>query len=182
MTPKGTLANMMIRVIGLSCLMAGGAGLAGSPALAQEPQPQVLGEFQDWAAYTYNSDSGAVCYIVSQPKDWEPKNVNRGPIFFLVTHRPAERVRNEVNTIIGYPFREDSTATVTIGDATFELFTSGDGAWADTAERDRQIVEAMKEGSTMRLRGTSWRGTVTTDQYSLRGVTAAMTKIDEECE
>jgi hypothetical protein len=90
-------------------------------------------------------------------------------------------VRNEVNTIIGYPFREESTATVTIGDANFELFTSGDGAWADSADRDRQIVEAMKGGTTMRLRGTSWRGTNTTDRYSLLGVTAAMTKIDEEC-
>jgi hypothetical protein len=180
MTLKVTVASMTIRVIGLSTLALGGAALlAGTPALAQEPKP--LGEFDDWAAYTYDSDSGSVCYIVSQPTDWEPKNVNRGPIFFLITHRPSERVRNEVNTIIGYPFKENSTATVTVGDAKFELFTSGDGAWADTADRDRAIVEAMKGGSTMRLQGTSWRGTNTTDRYSLSGVTAAMDKIDAEC-
>jgi hypothetical protein len=160
--------------------MAGGAALlAVSPALAQESEP--LGEFNDWAAYTYKSDSGPVCYIVSQPVDSEPKNVNRDQIFFLVTHRPSERVRNEVNTIIGYPFKENSTATVTIGDSTFELFTSGDGAWADSADRDRAIVEAMKAGSSMRLKGTSWRGTETTDRYSLSGVTAALEKIDAEC-
>ena len=180
MTPKVTFATMMIRAMTSICLMAGGAALlAVSPALAQEPQP--LGEFNDWAAYTYKSDSGPVCYAVSQPTDWEPKNVNRGPIFFLVTHRPSDRVRNEVNTIIGYPFKENSTATVTIGDSTFELFTSGDGAWADSADRDRAIVEAMKAGSSMRLKGTSWRGTETTDRYSLSGVTAAMDKIDAEC-
>lgn len=180
MTLKGTLATMMIRAIALSSLMAAGAALlAVAPALAQEPEP--LGEFDDWAAYTYESDDGPVCYVVSQPTDWEPKNVNRGPIFFLITHRPAEKVRNEVNTIIGYPFKEDSTATVTIGDSKFDLFTSGDGAWADTADRDRQIVEAMKAGSTMRLDGVSWRGTNTTDRYSLIGVTDAMNKIDEEC-
>jgi hypothetical protein len=180
MTPKVTLATMMIRAIALSSLMAAGAALlAVSPALAQEPK--LLGEFDDWAAYTYKSDDGPVCYIVSQPTDWEPKNVNRGPIFFLITHRPSERVRNEVNTIIGYPFKEDSTATVTVGDAKFELFTSGDGAWADTADRDRQIVEAMKAGATMRLDGESWRGTNTVDRYSLMGVTAAMEKIDQEC-
>ena len=180
MTPKVTFATMMIRAMSLGFLMAAGAALlAGSQALAQEPEP--LGEFNDWAAYTYKSDNGPVCYIVSQPTDWEPKNVNRGPIFFLVTHRPSERVRNEVNTIIGYPFKENSTATVTIGDSTFELFTSGDGAWADSADRDRAIVEAMKGGSTMRLKGISWRGTETTDRYSLSGVTAAMEKIDQEC-
>ena len=181
MTPKATFASMMIRLFGLICLLAWGAALAAAPAaLAQEPKP--LGEFNDWAAYSYSTDSGSVCYIVSQPTDSEPKNVNRGPIFFLVTHRPAERVRNEVNTIIGYPFRENSTATVTVGDADFELFTSGDGAWAESADRDRAIVEAMKGGTTMSLKGTSWRGTNTTDRYSLSGVTAAMEKIDQECE
>lgn len=181
MTAKVTFETMMIRKIALSFLVAAGAALlVASPAQAQEPKP--LGEFQDWAAYTYESDSGPVCYIVSQPTDWEPKNVNRGPIFFLITHRPSERVRNEVNTIIGYPFKEDSTATVTIGDDSFELFTSGDGAWADTADRDRQIVEAMKAGTTMRLEGVSWRGTETLDRYSLLGVTDAMNKIDAECE
>ena len=180
MTAKVTFETMMIRKIALSFLLAAGAALlAGSPAQAQEPKP--LGEFQDWAAYTYESDSGPVCYVVSQPTDWEPKNVNRGPIFFLITHRPSERVRNEVNTIIGYPFKEDSTATVTVGDDSFELFTSGDGAWADTADRDREIVEAMKAGSTMRLEGVSWRGTETVDRYSLLGVTDAMNKIDAEC-
>lgn len=179
MTPKGMFATMMIRALGPIFLATGIALLGGAAALAQEPRP--LGEFQDWAAYTYVSDSGPVCYIVSKPVDWEPKNVNRGPVFFLVTHRPSERARNEVNTIIGYPFRENSTATVTVGDASFELFTSGDGAWAESADRDRQIVEAMKAGSTMRLTGTSWRGTQTTDRYSLSGVTAAMKKIDEAC-
>ena len=181
MTPKVTFAAMTIRAIGLSCLMAAGlALLQGSPAVAQEPK--LLGEFDAWAAYTYQSDAGAaVCYIVSQPTDSEPKNVKRDAIFFLVTHRPSERVRNEVNTIIGYPFKENSTATVTVGDADFDLFTSGDGAWADSADRDRSIVEAMKGGTTMRLKGTSWRGTQTTDRYSLKGVSAAVDKIDAEC-
>lgn len=176
------LASGMIRVSRPAWLAAGAivVGLAAGPVAAQEPEP--LGEFNDWAAYTYKSDAGPVCYIVSQPKDSEPKNVSRDPVFFLVTHRPGDRVRNEVNTIIGYPFKDGSTATVTIGGTTFELFTSGDGAWSDSAGRDAEIVEAMKRGATMEVTGTSWRGTVTSDRYSLRGVTAAMTKIDEICQ
>jgi hypothetical protein len=181
MTPKFDFAAMMIRAIRFTGLtVVGLALLQAGAAFAQEPK--LLGEFDDWAAYTYKTESGAsVCYIVSQPKESAPKNVKRDPIFFLVTHRPGERVRNEVNTIVGYPFKENSTATVTVGDSKFDLFTSGDGAWADSADRDRAIVEAMKGGSIMRLKGTSWRGTETTDRYSLKGVSAAMDKIDEEC-
>ena len=48
------------------------AGLA--PALAQAPEPTSLGEFGDWAAYTYKTKSGKVCYVSSQPKAQAPKN------------------------------------------------------------------------------------------------------------
>jgi hypothetical protein len=115
-----------------------------------------------------------VCYVVSQPTDWEPKNVNRGPDL-LPHHPPAVRAgaqRGQHHHRLSVQGR--LTATVTVGDRSFELFTSGDGAWADTADRDRQIVEAMKAGTTMRLDGVSWRGTETRDRYSLRGVTNAM--------
>ncbi|MGB1026239.1 MAG: invasion associated locus B family protein, partial [Rhodospirillaceae bacterium] len=39
----------------------------------------------------------------------------------------------------------------------------------------------MKRGRDMIVKGTSSRGTVTTDTYSLSGVTAAMNAIDKAC-
>lgn len=150
-----------------------------APARAQEPT--LLGEFGDWAAYTYTSGQGKVCYAVSIPKSSEPTGLNRDPVFFLISHFPKQGVRNEISTIIGYPFRKESTAQLTIGEITFDLFTSGDGAWADSAAKDREIVEALKKGSRMDLQGTSWRGTSTKDNYSLQGVSAAVQKIDETC-
>ena len=151
------------------------------PAQAQ-PKPTSLGAFKDWAAYTYNSGKSKVCYIVSQPKDSKPKGLNRDPVFFLVTHRPGDKVRNEVNTIIGYPFRKGSTTSVTVDKASvFKFFTSGDGAWAGSRVADRNVVQAMKAGTSMVIVGRSARGTKTTDRYSLAGVSAAMKKIDETC-
>jgi len=154
------------------------AGMAASlPAAAAEPE--LGGTFNDWAAYSYNTGSGLVCYIVSQPKTSKPEATRRDPIFFLVTHRPGDKVRNEVNTIIGYPFRKDSQATLSIDGDDFTLFTKGDGAWSDA--KDAAIVAAMKKGKQMQVKGTSQRGTSTVDTYSLSGVQAAMDKIDELC-
>ncbi len=172
MTTRRTLVTLTIAAIAAFIL---------SPDLARAQEPQLLGEYEDWAAYTYDSDKGKVCYIVSQPKDSEPKDVRRDPIFMLITHRPGEKVHNEVSTIIGYPFKKGSTASATIGGSTFQMFTSGDGAWLDSKAKDREMVNAMKRGIDLVIKGTSWRGTVTTDKYSLRGVTAAMGKIDQEC-
>jgi hypothetical protein len=155
------------------------AGLAAASLPAAAAEPELGGTFNDWAAYSYKGGSGLVCYIVSQPKSSKPEGTKRDPVFFLVTHRPGDKVRNEVNTIIGYPFRKDSQATLTIDGDDFTLFTKGDGAWSDA--KDAAIVAAMKRGKQMQVKGTSQRGTSTVDTYSLSGVQAAMDKIDELC-
>ena len=154
-------------------------GMAGN-AGAAEPTP--LGVFNDWTAYTYKAADTKVCYVVSQPKASEAaKKVKRDPIFFLVTHMPGRRINGEISTIIGYPFKESTTAQLKVNAAEFVLFTNGDGAWADTTEKEKQIVAAMKAGQTFSVTGTSWKGTETIDHYSLSGFSAAMDKIDAAC-
>ncbi len=153
--------------------------LLASPALAEDPK--FIDEFNDWSAYSYKAGGGQVCYVVSQPKDSEPKNVRRDKVFFLVQHRPKDKVRSEVSTIIGYKFKSGSMAKVDIDGNELTLFTNGDGAWAESGAVDRKIVAAMKAGKSMVVTGTSSRGTKTTDRYSLSGITAAMNKIDGLC-
>lgn len=150
-------------------------------AAAQGSEPQLLGEFNDWAAYTYKTPDTKVCYVSSRPKDSKPKNVKRDPAFFLVTHMPGRKVRGEVSTIIGYPFKKETNADLSIDDAKFTLFTNADGAWADTPATEKQIVEAMKAGKTLMVKGISWRGTQTEDNYSLIGISAALAAIDKAC-
>lgn len=173
MNTRNMLTFMAIVAMGLKSL---------SPGVAVAQTPTLLEKYQYWAAYTYKENKGQVCYIVSQPVDSEPKNVRRDPIYFMVTRRPGEKVRNEVSTIIGYPFKKGSRVNVTIdGATTMQLFTSGDGAWASDKAEDNKLVGAMKRGLGMVVRGTSSRGTLTTDHYSLNGVSAAMNRIDREC-
>ena len=155
------------------------AGMAGS-GLGAEPTP--LGVFSDWTAYTYKASDTKVCYIVSQPKSSDAaKKVKRDPIFFIVTHMPGRNINGEVSTIIGYPFKEATTVQLKIDNVDFELFTNGDGAWADTTDKEKKIVATMKAGQKFSVRGTSWKGTETVDNYSLNGFSAAMDKIDSSC-
>ncbi len=151
-------------------------------AAAQAAEPTALGTFNDWTAYTYKAPDTKVCYAVSQPKSSDSaKKVKRDPVFFIVTNMPGRKISGEVSTIIGYPFKEQTTVQVKVDDANFELFTNGDGAWADTSAKEKKIVAAMKNGKKLSVTGTSWKGTETTDNYSLSGIAAAMDKIDSAC-
>lgn len=161
---------------GLLALCVGGA----SASLAAEPTS--LGNFGDWKAYTYKQADTKVCYAAAQPKaSKSTKSVKRDPVFFIVTNMPGRKIKGEVSTIIGYPFKEASTVEVKVDDAAFKLFTKGDGAWAESSDMEKQIVTAMKGGKSLSVKGTSWKGTQTTDTYSLSGISAAMAKIDSAC-
>jgi hypothetical protein len=162
-------------------IMAIGFGALSGAALAQGQEPTSLGEFGAWAAYAYRAQGSKVCYVVSQPKSSAPKAAKRDPAFLLVTHRPGQSVRNEVSTIIGYPFKKDAIVELTIDTNNYQLFTNGDGAWAETSAKDKEIVGAMRKGQKLTVKGASWRGTETLDSYSLDGITAALEKIDQNC-
>ena len=68
-----------------------------------------------------------------------------------------------------------------IGKRKFELFTSGDSAWARNKKDDANIVRAMRSGAKMIVTGVSSRGTKTKDTYSLSGISAAHRAIGKAC-
>jgi hypothetical protein len=164
------LAGAVLAVT-LSCAVA--------PASAQTPSP--LGSEGDWIAYTYKDGEGDVCYIASQPKEAKGDYTERGDVWTLVTHRsPGESVA-VVSIIAGYNYKEGSSVKVTIGEQSFSMFTQGDTAWANTAEDDSALVAAMRRGRDMVVNGTSWRGTETTDTYSLTGFTKSYETVRKAC-
>jgi hypothetical protein len=170
---RGFIAGCALVLAG--CLPAAAEGAAGA-------EPQSLGKYDAWEAYTYKAKDSRFCYIYSEPKKSEAgKKVKRDPIYFMVTHAPGKKVRGQISTIIGYPFKEQSTVKLAVDKQVFELYTNGDMAWADQAETESAIVKAMKTGGALTVTGTSSRGTRTTDTYSLSGVSAAMDKIDSTC-
>ena len=62
------------------------------------------------------------------------------------------------------------------------MFTDKDSAWIENPDQENDLIEAMRKGTKMTVEGTSRRGTVTTDSYSLSGVTAALDAIAKECQ
>lgn len=150
-----------------------------TPVLAQDVT--VIGTHGDWTAYSYQEDSGIVCYMASEPTSAEGNYTRRGDIFALVTHRPAEDSLDVVSIVAGYAYQENSDVSASIGSNTYEMFTHGERAWNRDEATDKAMVQSMIRGSRLTVRGTSSRGTLTTDTYSLSGFTAAHRAITQAC-
>lgn len=159
-------------VVGVLCM-------AGS-AFAQDVT--VIGTHGKWTAYTYTENKQPVCYIAAKPDKSEGKYASRDEVLMLVTHRPGEKAFDVVSVVAGYQYKPDTDAVITIGAQKFDLFTVGsDRAWARDAKIDRAITQAMIKGNLAVVRGTSSRGTLTTDTFSLSGFTAAYKAIGDTC-
>jgi invasion protein IalB len=150
---------------------------------AGENQPTLLGQYGEWGAYTASPGGKKVCFALAKPKTakTEPAGRKRDQSWLFVSTRPHEKVKNEISVVIGYPFRTSSDATAEIGGSKFAMYTQNDGAWIKSADEEARMVEAMRKGADLTVTGTSGRGTVSTDQFSLKGLAQALDKIDQEC-
>ncbi len=154
--------------------------LVALPA-AQAQGIKTIGIFGDWSAFQFSEDGNPACYMSSEPTKATGNYKKRGEVFAIITHRPAEKRIGEVSIIAGYTYQKDSAVKVAIGTQGFELFTQDDGAWAPDAASDKKLVQAMKKGNRMVVKGTSSRGTPTTDTFSLTGFTKAYNAIGKAC-
>ena len=95
--------------------------------------------------------------------------------------RPAENVQNEVSVIIGYTFKPNSDAVLEIGSAKFAMQTQNDGGWLKNAGDETRMVDAMRKGPELVVKGVSGKGTQSTDRYSLKGLSQALERVGQEC-
>ena len=140
-----------------------------------------LAKFNDWSAFAEGEGKNLACMAVSKPKKAEGSYSRRGDVFAIVTHLPGQNKWNEFSIVAGYNFQPNSNPDVTIGDMKFQLFTSGSRAWSFSPSEDEKIVKFLKNSMKMKVVGTSSRGTITSDTYSLVGFSKAYQKINEAC-
>jgi Invasion associated locus B (IalB) protein len=150
---------------------------------ASDTQPTLLGQYADWGAYTASPGGNKICFALAKPKSskTEPVGRSRDPSYMFVSSRPAESVKNEVSVVVGYPFKTSSDATAEIGNAKFAMYTQNDGAWIKNSNEEARMIDTMRKGGDLTVKGTSGRGTQSTDQYSLKGLAQALDKIQQEC-
>jgi hypothetical protein len=143
---------------------------------------EILGTFDDWTAYVFSDNGGKVCYMATEPTKSEGKYKVRDDVFLFVTHRMADKTFDTVNVMAGYTYKTSSKPTFKVdGKKAFTLVSHADTAWTKDAKTDKALVDQMRAGSKAVLKGTSRRGTLTTDTFSLKGFSKAYRAIQKAC-
>jgi Invasion associated locus B (IalB) protein len=159
---------------------------AAAPAAPPAPggaQPTLLGQYGDWGAYTASPAGRKICFALAKPANssTSPPNRPRDPAWMFISTRPAEKVKDEVSVIFGYGHKPNSDANIEVAGGSYAMYTQADGAWVKNAAEEPKLVETMRKGQDLTVKGTSAKGTTSTDVYSLKGLSLALDKIGQEC-
>jgi hypothetical protein len=146
-------------------------------------EPTLIGQFGSWGAYAATPGGRKICFALAKPSSSKtnPPNRPRDPAYVFVSTRPAEKVANEVSVSMGYQLKPGSEGSLEIGTAKYAMYTQGDGLWIKNAAEEAQMVEALKRGADITVKGVSAKGTETTDVFSLKGLAQALDRVSQDC-
>jgi invasion protein IalB len=157
---------------------------AQAAAVAPGPgEPTLLAQFGEWGAYTAMPSGKKVCFALAKPvsSSTVPPNRPRDPAWMFISTRPSEKVTNEVSVTFGYALKPNTDASMEIGGASYAMNTQGDGAWVKNPAEETKLIDILRKGADVTIKGTSAKGTVSTDVFSLKGLSQALDKIGREC-
>ena len=155
--------------------------VVGFTGAAAAQSVQAIGTFKDWAAYSASEGAGAVCFAMAKPTTVDPQPDGYTQAYLYLTHRPAENVTNELNLVAGFEFAPDQPATLTVNGKSFDLFTQKDAAWLLDTTQAQSLAGTMRAGTSLVIQGTSDKGILVSETFSLSGATAASKAIDSGC-
>jgi hypothetical protein len=152
--------------------------LALSTAFSAAHAQKLETSISDWNVMTMQKEGRTICYIGSKPVDSTGTFKKRGEAFVLVTMRDAST--DEVSVTSGYPYAKDQVS-VDIEGKTFAMFSEEETAWAPDDKQDKTMIDAMKKGKLLIVKGTSQKDTASEDTYSLKGFSSAYKDMKKRC-
>lgn len=161
---------------------------ADSEGEPKSGKPVQVGSFGDWGAFLAEGGKEGgrpgkdkTCYALTTPKERAPAKLKRDPAYVFISNRPGEKVRNEVSVIMGFAMKDGEAAHADISGENFDLVAKGANAWIKNPAEETRFVEALKKGSKLIVKAPSVKGNVTTDTYSLAGISEALDKVHKDC-
>jgi hypothetical protein len=98
-----------------------------------------------------------------------------------VSMSPSDLSQNSVKLDLGYTHHADHQPVAVIQSQTFQLAAKRDRAFPHDSGTEDRLLQAMKTGDAMTVRGVSSEGTPREDHYSLIGFTSAFQTLALMC-
>ena len=154
-----------------------------APAFSQAATGANLeGVFTDWTVYSREEAGDKICYVLAKPSTKTPTSVRHGDIYFMVANWKSGAAQEQPSLLTGYPLKAEVPPSARVDRNKIPMFAADNEAFIESATDEKKLVQSMRKGSRMRVDAMSTRGTQTSYEFSLKGVTAALKKAKAACQ
>lgn len=157
------------------------AGAAAVISAAAAADPVAVATYRDWSVFVREIDGDKICFAATEANDKSPKSVNHGDVFFLVATWDSGAATEQPSLMTGYTLNPKPEPTLRIGSDKWTMYSSDNEAFIEASSEEERLVRAMRRGADMRISAVSNRGTATSYVISLRGISAALDRVNTEC-
>lgn len=141
----------------------------------KEDPVKLIGQYKDWIVQEIVEKGKRQAYMIGSPKKSIGKYDKRGQVYLMISRQgDAKTGQDIVSFVAGYVYKANSQVDFIFQDnKKFTFFTQGERAWAPDDKTDKAVIDAMKKGSLLKIKGKSTKDTLTEDEISLSGFLAA---------
>ena len=142
---------------------------------------KIEGKFTDWTVHTKTEGGEKICYALAKAASKTPSTVKHGDIYFMVANWKSGKAKEQPSLLTSFALKPQIPPAARVGSTKIPMFADGDEAFVESDTDERRLVRSMRKGSTMRVDAVSARGTQISYEFSLRGITAALSKAKSVC-
>lgn len=185
--------TLAVALLGLAALTFAAAPAQAQRAPAAKPAPAktaaaggqgqalLLETAGKWQAFSSQQGRSKICYALSKAETRTPANLKDVEGLLFISSRPGEGVRNEISLVMNFDLKEDVEHQAIIGNDRFALVAKGQNVWLKNPAEEGRMLDALRKGSGLEIKGTSKRGNATSDKYSLAGISQIVKRAEEAC-
>ena len=179
--------GLVAGVFGAAMLPAEAAPAKPKPAATTaaassgQGQAMLLETAGKWQAFSSQQGRSKVCYALSKAETRTPANLKDVEGLLFVSSRPGEGVRNEISFVMNFDLKEGVEHQAIIGNERFALVAKGQNMWLKNPAEEPRMLDALRRGAGLEVKGTSKRGNPTSDKYSLAGISQIVKRAEDAC-
>lgn len=155
--------------------------LAAAAVFASNAHAKMEGQFTDWTVHSKGNGSSKICYALAKAKSKTPSSVKHGDIYFMVANWKSGAAKEQPSLLTSFALKTQIPPSARVGSSRIPMYADGSEAFVESNNDERKLVRSMRKGSTMRVDAVSVRGTQISYEFSLKGITAALSKAKTVC-
>ncbi len=152
------------------------------PCFSKARAQVIDSSFFQWMVYETQSGEydEKKCYIITFPTNSESDQKWRDKPYIMITRYQNRRIE-EISVSAGFEYKANSKALFFIDHQVFHLPTNNNLAFARSRDDDAFIIQKMLGSAIIKVRSDSSIGTFAIDEYSLKGIARAYSRMKEIC-